>query len=376
MPRIFFAAIYLCVVAVSNAQTAEEFYKKGVALKDEKKSSEAVLAFREAVRLKPDYYAASYEMGWCYNDLKQYASALATLKPLRQTWSSIPKVFFETGYAFDKLNMIDSAIVAYNQCLQLKADYSLSFKQLGTIAYQKDEYSKALEYFTKYEGATKLEITDYLYWYRKGFMENAEKKYTQSKESLLKSLQYKKDYINTYLELGFSANKMKQADEAIEWFNEAMKLDAKSHIPYNGIAEVYRDTKKDMDQAINWYQKTLAIKTDERKACFGMGYCLNSKGRYSDAITYLKKAIQQESDYTAAYVELGYSYYMTNDNALALEKLNKAIELNPKNENARYYSGLVYISQKNKTQAQKMVDELKDLNSKNASTLQEKVNKM
>jgi tetratricopeptide (TPR) repeat protein len=234
----------------------------------------------------------------------------------------------------------------------------------------------ALQHFASYIANAKQEITDYLFWYRKGFMENAEKKYTDAKESLRKSLMYKTDYTNTYLELGFACNKLKEGDDAINWFNEALKLDAKSHIPYNGIAEVYRDTNKDMDMAISWYQKSLAVKTDERKACFGMGYCLNNKARYSEAATYLQKAIQQEPTYTAAYVELGYSQYMLSNNTDALQNLNKAISLNPKNENARYYAGLVYINQKDKTMAQKMVDELKALSSKNAETLQEKVNKL
>lgn len=367
----------LCwISSISFAQTAETLYNEGVKLKDAKKSAEALQKFKQAVALKKDYYAALYEIGWCSNDTKDYTGAMASLRKARVGWNNIPKVHFELGYAFDKLNMTDSAEKEYNQCLSLKPDYSLAYKQLGNIAYAKENYSLGLQHYTGYITNAKQEINDYLFWYRKGFMENAEKKFTEAKESLQKSLLYKKDYINTYLELGFASNKLKQGDEAINWFNEAMKLDAKSHIPYNGIAEVYRDTKKDMDQAMSWYQKALNVKTDERKACFGMGYCLNSKGRYDEAIAYLQKAIAQEPTYTAAYVELGYSDYMTGKNEDALKQFDKALQLNPKNENARYYAGLVYISQKNKTKAQQMVDELKNLSSKNAATLQEKVNKM
>jgi tetratricopeptide (TPR) repeat protein len=315
-------------------------------------------------------------MGWCQNDTKDYVGAIASLRKARSLWPDVYKIHFELGYAFEKINSIDSAINNYNECLQITTTNGGVYKQLGTIYYNKNNYSLALQHFASYIANAKQEITDYFFWYRKGFMENAEKKYTDAKESLRKSLMYKTDYTNTYLELGFACNKLKEGDDAINWFNEALKLDAKSHIPYNGIAEVYRDTNKDMDMAISWYQKSLAVKTDERKACFGMGYCLNNKARYSEAATYLQKAIQQEPTYTAAYVELGYSQYMLSNNTDALQNLNKAISLNPKNENARYYAGLVYINQKDKTMAQKMVDELKALSSKNAETLQEKVNKL
>lgn len=373
---IAIAAIAGTLLSHASAQTAESLYNEGVKLREEKKSAEALVKFRQAVSIDKNYYAALYEIGWCSNDVKDYTGAMSSLRKARVGWSNIPKVHFELGYAFDKLNMTDSAIVSYTECLRLKPDYSLAHKQLGLIDYAKDRYADALAKFASYIYHSKNEITDYLFWYRKGFCENAEKKFTEAKESLQKSLSFKKDYINTYLELGFACSRLKDADGAINWYNEAIKLDPQSHIGYNGIGEVYRDVKKDIDMAISWYKKTLEVKPGERKAHFGLGYCFNSKGRYDEAITNLKKAIESEPDYTAAYVELGYSYYMTGRNADALAQFQKALELNPKNENARYYAGLVYINQRDKTKAQQMATELQQLASKNAAALQEKVNKM
>lgn len=376
MKKLF--AFALLAVAISvKAQDATTLYNEGVAFKDAKKPKEAIEKFKAAIALKPDYAAAFYDMGWCQNDTKDYSGAMISLRKARTTgWAAIPRVHFELGYAFEKSNLIDSAIQSYNKCLFYNSAYSGAYRQLGYIAYTKDDYVNALDYFAKYEAAAKTPITDYLYWYRKGFSYNAQKNYEAAKIALLRSLENKTDYINTYLELGFAATKLKQGDEAIEYFNKAIALDPKSHIGYNGIGEVYRDVKKDIDMAITWYKKTLTVKSDERKACFGLGYCYNSKGLYNDAITYLKKAIEQENTYTAAYVELGYSHYMTNNNSLAITNLKKALELNAKNENARYYLGLIYISQKDRAKAQQMADELKELNSKNAANLQEKVNKM
>jgi tetratricopeptide (TPR) repeat protein len=376
MLRIKILILLLSVALISHAQTAELYYNEGVKLKDEKRSAEAIEKFKKAVQLQPDYTAAHYEIGWCSNDVKDYTTAMISLRKARPVWSTIPKVYFELGYAFEKLDMYDSAVNSFNECLRLKPDYSLAHKELGNIAYFKEKYPAALQYFAGYIQNAKSEIRDYLFWYRKGFMENAEKTYTVAKESLQKSLMYKQDYINTYLELGFTCNKLKEGDDAIAWYQKALALDAKSHIPYNGIGEVYRDTKKDIDAAMEWYKKALVVKTDERKACFGMGYCLNSKDKYSEAIPYLQKAIQQENTYTAAYVELGYSYYMVSRNEDALKQFEKALSLNAKNENARYYAGLVYINQKNKAKAQQMADELKAMSSKNAATLQGKIDKM
>jgi superkiller protein 3 len=361
----------------SSSKDVQPLMEQGLQLMKDKKSREAIEKFKQVLAINPNHTDALYELGWCYNDLKEYTRAMENLRKARQVWTEVAKVHYELGYAFEKQNYYDSAIKCYNKCLEISPTYSLAFKQLGNIAYYKENYEEALRHYRKYEDNNKGgEITDYLYWYRKGFVYNSTKDYLNAKIPLERSVKYKDDYINTWLELGFSASKQKKDEEAIGYYTKAMALDPKSHVPYNGIAEVYRDNKKDMDRAMEWYNRTLAINPNERKANFSMGYCLNSKQKYRDAIPYLKKAIEYDPAYTAAYVELGYSYYKTGMNADAITQFEKALNLSPKNENARYYSCLLYIDQKNKAKAQQMVDELKALSSKFVASLQPRVSSL
>lgn len=371
--------IFIFTSALVNAQDATSLYNEGIKLKEGGKSSAAIDKFKKAVQLKPGFTEALYEIGWCQNDLKDYSGAIETLRKVRVEWSNIPKLFFELGYAFEKTGLSDSAIHAYNKVIKLKPDYGLAYKQLGYIAYDKMEKENALMYFVKYEAAEESKgkfIENYLYWYRKGYCHNGLNQYEYAKNSLFKSLEYKKDYLNTYLEIGFACSKLKQNDDAITYFKKAIEVAPKSHIAYNGIGEVYRDNKKDMKESMNWYNKALEINPDERKANYGVGYCLNSLAKYNEAIPYLKKAIQVDLNYVVAFVELGYSYYKIEEDQLAEASFKKAIDLNNKNENSRYYLGLLFIRQNNKIKAQQMVNELKVLNSKNAVSLQEKIDMM
>lgn len=374
--KLFVAVLFLFTTLTATAQEATLLYNEGVKLKDAKKPKEALEKFKEAIAAKPGYTEAYYESGWCYNDLKDYVNAIISLRKARAGWPTIPKVHFELGYAFQKTEKIDSAIACYNRCLQLKPDYSLAYKQMGYISYDKEKYEEAMDYFSKYETNAKSAITDYLYWFRKGFMHNALKNYNEAKTALNKSLEFKTDYVNTYLELGFASTRLKQTDEAIGYFQKAKSIEPKNHVAYNGIAEVYRDIKKDYAQALDWYQQTLTIKPDERKACYGIGYCYNSTGKYAEAIPFLKMAIEKEPSYTAAFVELGYSHFKVEKYTEALGYLKTALIQNPKNENARYYAVLVYVKQNNKSEAQKMVDELKKNSSKYVAELQKKIDAM
>ena len=371
--------LFACIVCinVSYAQVTKDaqlLYDQGIKLKDERKVKEALEKFKQALLINTNYTEALYQAGWCQNDLQNYNSAIDYLRKTREIWSTIPKVYFELGYAFEKSGNTDSAIKCYNRCLDLKPDYANAYKQSGYIEYGKENYIDALVQFTKYEISAKSQISDYLYWYRKGFTQNALKDYKAAKISLQKSLTYKADYINTFVELGLASTKLIQDEEAIGYFNKAIELDPKSHLPYNGIAEVYRDNKKEMNEAMTWYKKTLSINPMERKANFGMGYCFNALTKYNEAIDYLKKAIEKEPAYTAAYVELGYSYYKLGKDADAITQFDKAISQNANNENARYYTCLLYIRVKNKAKAQKVLNELKSLSSKYVPELQPLVN--
>jgi len=370
--RMIFSIVFFFSVTLS-AQEASSFYKEGLTLKETGKAREALEKFKKALLLKPGYTEALYEMGWCYNDLKEYKNAITSLQQARNGMGTFAKLYFELGYAFEKSELYDSARKTYKRCLELNPVYSGAFRQLGQVAYLTDDNAAALDYFRQYEMTWKVPSTDYFYWFQKGFSFNAMKQYDSASTALNKSLEFKKNYTNTWLELGFACSRLKKNEESISYYKKAIELLPESHIPYNGIGEVYRDNYKNMDEAINWYRKALEINSNERKANYGMGYCLNSKSNYTEALPYLRKAVAAEPTYMAAYVELGYALFKTGSLPEAVTNLRKAIELNPKNENARYYLVLLYVQQKDKVNAQRYVDELRSLSSKYVTELQAKV---
>ena len=215
----FFFAVLMLTALYTVAQEAQSLFDEGKLLKPTK-SSEALLKFKKAVELKPDFTEARYEWAWCQNDTKDYTGAIANLRMVRPYWPTTAKVFFELGYAFDKTGNTDSAIAAYNKCLSINPNYSLANKQMGYIEYVKENYAAALPYFRKYAEVSVNEIKDYLFWYRKGFIENTLKDFTAAKTSLANSLKYKADYVNTYLELGFASSRLKEDDAAIEYYKK------------------------------------------------------------------------------------------------------------------------------------------------------------
>lgn len=363
-------------VLMIKAQTAQTLLDEGKALKKSGKCVEAIDKFNQSLTMDPGFTDALYEKGWCQVELKKYDQALITLREVRKSWPNVARVHFELGYVFEKTGYTDSALQSYQACLQINPSYSLVYKQYGNISYDKGEYATALGHFKKYIELAKTEIKDYSFWYRKGYTENNTQDFEAAKQSMMRSLALKPDYSKTYLELGFAYDKLNKYDSAIFYYQKAVDLDPKSHVGYNGIAAVYRDRYKNIPTAMEWYQKTISLNPSERKANFGMGYCLNSQSKFSEAIPYLKQAIASEPTYSAAFTELGYSYYKTNQDELAEQHLKKAMEMNPSGVSQHYYAALLYLRKKDKSKALAMADVLQRLGTNYAQEIRERANQL
>lgn len=377
MSRFNLLTFLFCAISImGKAQTAQSLFDEGKELKKSGKCFEAIGKFNQSLSLDPALTDALYEKGWCQVELKQYDQALKTLRDVRKVWPNVARVHFELGYVFEKTGYTDSAVKSYEACLQINPSYSLVYKQFGNMAYDKQDYKTALSQFVKYIELTKTEIKDYSFWYRKGYTENNTEDFAAAKQSLMRSLSLKPDFAKTYLELGYTNDKLNIYDSAIFYFQKAVNLEPDNHVGYNGIAAVYRDRYKNIPTAMEWYQKTLKLKPTERKANFGMGYCLNTQSKFSEAITYLKQAIASEPSYSAAFTEIGYSYYKTNQDDLAEQHLKKAIEMNPSGVSQHYYAALLYLRKKDKQKALNMADALQRMGSRYATEIRERANQL
>jgi tetratricopeptide (TPR) repeat protein len=367
---LFFLVLFITAIA-SGQQSAPDYYEKGLKLKTEKKCSEAIAAFKKAIELKPDYTAALYETGWCFNETKNYAEAVAALT----NWPEVPKLYFELGYAYQKLSKTEDAKTNYNKCLELKPDYANAFKQLADMDYDNAGYDAALVNYAKYFANVKEPVTNEIVYYKKGYCENAAKKYDDAVASMRKAIEIKSNYYEAYSEIGFAFTKLKKAEEALAAYNEALKIKPDHHSAYIGIGDINKDIKKNTDEALKNYLKANELKAGVKKTLYCIGWCYNDKSDYGNAITYLTKALALDDKYNAALTELGYSYYKQKNYTSALETFKKNIELY-KSELSYYYAGCCYVDMGNKTEAQKMYEALKAMNSKNAETLLTKITKL
>lgn len=136
---------------------------------------------------------------------------------------------------------------------------------------------------------------------------------------------------------------MRQNEEAINAFKEAINLKNDFAPAYNAIAGIYL-TQGDYDNAIENYTKALQYdkKLDAAikgivEALLGKSNALIQAGKFQEAVDLLTQATTYRQDYPKVYVMLAIVYNKLSQYDKAVESAKKAIEINPKGANSDAY---------------------------------------
>ena len=99
--------------------------------------------------------------------------------------------------------------------------------------------------------------------------------------------------------MGIALADQGKLEEAIEAYNKALAIKPDYIEAYNNIGVAFKDQGK-LEEAIEAYNKTLAIKPDYAEAYNNMGNALQEQGKLEEAIEAYKKALVVKPDYESA----------------------------------------------------------------------------
>ena len=136
----------------ANANTAETQYFYGLVRFAQNKNSEALAAFRNAVRLKPDYAEAHYYLGEALERDGKHAEAAAEFAKAESLKKNYFEAALDLGSAYYQLEQWQDAATAYEKATRYKNDSIQAYINLG------DAY-RQLKMYEKSEGAYNLAAT-------------------------------------------------------------------------------------------------------------------------------------------------------------------------------------------------------------------------
>lgn len=151
-----------------------------------------------------------------------------------------------------------------------------------------------------------------------------------------------KNLVQQYLREGENLRQRRNAQGALEKYQEALKLDPNEFLGYYLSAVVNYDEKK-YEEALQFIAKALEINPQHTKSYLLKGQILEKLNRNDEALAAYENSVKIEPDYEIGWDRIGLLYYNQKNYAKALEAYQKVISVNPKNMRAYEKIGQIYI---------------------------------
>ncbi len=316
---------------------------------------------RLALKLRPDIPISQFVLAVALANADEWQEARRMAEAARQIEPEHWMAYSMQGRLAQEDGDLSAAASCFGKALAINPDnadirYSLGHVLMAQFKHEeaRDELRAGLQYNPEHTWA-----------------EHARRTIALINESLGDEMAQISEDPNAYIFRAGYCLKEGSYDQAIDQFNKALALDANYAKTYFLRGAVY-SMKADYDRAIADYTKVLEIEPEHAKAYYGRGRAYVNKQQYDQAILDFTKAIELNPERAEGYLARGTLYWLkTIDRAIAyytkaleiepeLDKVNydqaiadftKALEIEPENDDAYDQRGFVYFQRQQYDQA-------------------------
>ena len=132
--------------AVAHNNLGITFFQKG-------QIAEAIIEYRQALKIKPDYVEALCNLGGTLLQNGQLDEAITQCQRALEIKSDYPQALCDLGGAFLQKGKVDQAIIQYQRALQIYPNYAAAYCSLGAAFLQKGKTDEAI---TSYQRALQI----------------------------------------------------------------------------------------------------------------------------------------------------------------------------------------------------------------------------
>jgi tetratricopeptide (TPR) repeat protein len=127
---------------------ADAHYALGLVYRDWGKPDEEIQAYKQAIRLRPDYTVAYERLGSRYLKSKKYSEAVEVFRQLAALKPGDANAPNNMGEAYFELNKLNEAMESFRQSIRLKPDFGKAYYNLGRTLMAMGNRDAALEQYT------------------------------------------------------------------------------------------------------------------------------------------------------------------------------------------------------------------------------------
>lgn len=199
----------------------EAYNNRGIAKSAIGQSFAAIADFDKAIEIKPDFAKGYTFRGAVKEDLGQNAAAIADYDKAIQITPDDAVVYYFRGMAKETLKQYFAAISDFDKAIQLKPDFAEVYHSRGESKVFLGQYFAAISDFDK---AIQLNPDNAEVYYNRGSVRLLLNQYRTAISDFNKAIRLKPDYATVYVSRGISKHKLGHTSEAKRDIQTGLKI--------------------------------------------------------------------------------------------------------------------------------------------------------
>ncbi len=334
--------------AVKNPETdiedaSEVDYEKALLCWDDNKMDDALALLESAIGQNPERMQYRMIRGNIYLQMKEYKKALNEYGTAETAYELSPALYYNRGKCHNGMGMKELALECFKKTLECQDGYrdtleliSDYYRERYNERYDEADYEKAIEYISR-----QLEFRKNCYYYvERGRIQMGAGRIQEAIEDFEEALKLQKDDWAAYNNMGCCYKYLGQCEKGIDCLEKAAERmeEKESPLPYSNMADCY-EILGQYEKAIDCYKKDLEMFPDRKTFYKEIGLLYLALKRYDEAIEYLDK-YPEDRNY---YENVAAAYFLKGKERQAVQILEKGVRQASKEDKADRLSDLGYF---------------------------------
>ncbi|WP_414623087.1 tetratricopeptide repeat protein [Calothrix sp. CCY 0018] len=276
--------------------TASDWYNKGENLYRLQRYTEAIVAFKQALEIQPEYYLAWKFKGLAHNKLANYTEAITSFEKAIELQNDCFEIWYSHAWGLFQLKRYSEAVKSFDRAIDIEKNDFKTWYYRGLALEELDKYSEAI---ISFEESIKIQPDSYPALYNCAYLLQELGRYEEALEFFDRAIEIKTDDLEAWYNRGSVSYQLGKYRTAFASFDRAIKIKSDdSDIWYSrGLALM---KLREYNEAIVSFDEAIEIKPDDYQAWFNRALTLSKRRKYTEAIFTYNKALTIKPDFQEA----------------------------------------------------------------------------
>jgi tetratricopeptide (TPR) repeat protein len=281
--------------------TADDLNRQGVEFKRQGRLDEAAACYESALRLRPHFAEAQYNLGILWRDAGQIERALDGFQKAVALRPDVALVHFELANLLTALGRREAAVGHFQDAVRLAPGWAPARFNLGSAYLELQRWRDAEDSF---RAALRLTPDDADAWVNLGLALKEQRKLDEAVAALRRAVTCRADHPAAWTNLGTLLKDSGRYDAAAECYQRALAADPQLAAACSNLGNTCLELGQH-EAGLAAFQRAAALRPDDPRSFVDLANGLHRLGRTSQAIEALQQAIRLDSHHYDAWLNLG-----------------------------------------------------------------------